>query len=100
MKTETIKNWSGLVAIAWMMSVFILIHYVIVPRHIVIGSFWPWIFATLAVLLIPGLILAIIGLRCESRVGRISAMLATGLFLWFVWYAAVPVLTGFLRAAR
>ena len=92
MKTEAIKNWSGSVAIAWMMSAFVLIHYVIVPHQIVIGPFWVWIFATLAIQLIPGLGFAIAGLRCRNLVGRVSAILAAVLFLWFVWYGLFPVL--------
>jgi len=91
MKTKAINNWSGLIAIAWMMSAFVLIHYVIVPRHIVIGPFWPFIFATLIFQLVPGLFFAIVGLRCGNQAGRVSAILGIGLFLWFVWYGAVPV---------
>ena len=98
MKTKAINNWSGLVAIAWMTGVFVIIHYVIVPRHIVIGSFWPWIFTTLAVLLIPGFAFALAGFWSATRAGRVLAGLATGLFLCFVWYAAVPVVSGFLQS--
>jgi hypothetical protein len=92
MKTEAIKNWSGSVAIAWMMSIYVLIHYVIVPHQIIIGPFWVWIFTTLAIQLVPGLAFAIAGMRCGNRVGRVSAVLAAVLFLWFVWYGLVPVL--------
>ena len=98
MNTKAMNSWSGLVAIAWMMGVFVFIHYFIVPRHIIIGSFWPWIFTTLAVLLIPGLAFAIAGFWSANRIGRVLAILATGLFLWFVWYAAVPAISGFLKA--
>lgn len=91
MQSTALKNWSGLLAIVSMLSAFVVIHYIIVPHHIVIGPFWPWIFATLAVQLIPGLVFAIAGLRCKSQAGRVFAIAAAGLFLWFVWHAAYPV---------
>jgi hypothetical protein len=100
MKTKAISNWWGLIAIAWMMSAFVFIHYVTVPHQIVIGPFWAWIFAELLVQLIPGLVFVIVGLRCESRVGRVTAILAGVLFLWFVWYGAVPAVSVFLQASR
>ena len=100
MKTITLRNWSGVLSIVSMLSAFVLIHYIIVPRHIVIGSFWTWMFATLAIQLVPDFVFAIAGLRCESRAGRISAIAASGLFLWLVWYAAVPVVSVFLQAAK
>ena len=100
LKTKTAGNWAGLVAIVWMMSAFLLIHYVVVPRQIVIGPFWLWIFATLAVQLVPGLVFAIAGLRCGNRAGRVAATLAIGLFLWFVWYGLIPVLAMIWQLAK
>ena len=100
MKTEAIQNWSGSVAIAWMMGAFVLIHYVIVPHQIVVGPFWAWIFATLAIQLVPGLALTIAGFRCVNRVGRVTAIVAGVLFLWFVWYGAVPAASVFLQVSK
>jgi len=95
MNTKAIKNWSGLAAASWMMGAFVLIHYVIVPDQIVIGPFWVWIFVSVAIQLIPGLALAVAGLGCVNRLGRATAILACVLFLWFVWYGAVPALLVF-----
>ena len=85
-------NWAGLAAIGWMLGVFVLIHYLILPRHIVIGSFWVWIFGLLAVQLIPGLSFAIAGLKWGNRAGKVFGSLAVVLLLWFVWYGLFPVL--------
>ncbi len=90
MQTKAVDNWAGLVAIAWMTSVFALIHFLIVPQHFVVGPFWLWLVGLLALQLLPGFILAVIGIRCGSRLGRFAAVAAIGLFLWFVWYGAVP----------
>jgi hypothetical protein len=100
MHAKTLRNWSGLIAISWMMIAFVVIHYVIVPQQVVIGPFWPWIFAVLAAQLIPGLLLAIAGLRCGNLCGRISAILAIGLFSWFVWYGALPAVSVLLQMTK
>src|SRR2546426_970445 len=79
------------VSIVWMMSGFVVIHYVTVPRHIMFDPVWLFLFVTLSVQLIPGLLLAITGLRCGNRAGQVCAISAIGLFVWFVWYGVVPV---------
>lgn len=91
--TKLINNWAGSIAIIWMMGSFLMIHYFIVPGHIVIGSFWLWIFGILVIQLVPGLVFAISGLRCGTRPGRVSAFLAIFLCLRFVWYGLVPVVS-------
>jgi len=91
MQTKAVENWAGLTAIAWMTSVFALIQLLIVPQHLVVGPFWLWIVGLLALQLLPGFILAVIGFRSMNRLGRIAAVAAIGLFLWFVWYGVVPV---------
>jgi len=90
MLPKIMTTWAGLLSILWMLSGFVLIHDVVVPRRIVIGPFWLWTFVLLAIQLVPGLFLAIAGLKCPSRAGRVSALLAGGLFLWFVWYGLIP----------
>ena len=90
MQTKTITSWAGLLSIVWMLCGFLLIHEVVVPRRIVVGPIWLWTFVLLGIQLLPGLFLAIAGLRGPSRAGRVSAILATGLFLWFVWYGVLP----------
>ncbi len=90
MQTKALRNWAGLFSIIWMMTWFVLIHYVMVPRHMIFDPVWLWIFGLLSAQLIPGLLLAIAGLRCGDRVGRVCAISAIGLFLWFVWYGVVP----------
>lgn len=92
MQTKAINNWTGFLSIIWMLAAFGLIHYIVVPRQIIIGPFWLWVFGLLAVQLVPGLILAVAGLRHGNRSGRISAILAMGLSLWFVWYGLFPAL--------
>jgi hypothetical protein len=95
MKTKAINNWLGVFSILWMMVVFVFIHYIVVPRHIVVGSFWLWIFGLLFVQLLPGLLLAIFGMRFGSLAGKICGILAIILFLWFVRYGVVPAVIGY-----
>jgi hypothetical protein len=90
MQAKAITKWAGMLSIVWMLSGFVFIHYVIVPRQIVVGPFWRWTFVLLSVQLVPALFLAIVGLRCGSRAGRVYGILAIGLLLWFVWYGVVP----------
>ena len=91
MQTKAVDNWAGLMGIAWMTGIFALIHFLIVPQHFIVGPFWLWIVGLLALQLLPGFLLAVVGFRCGNRLGRISAIAAAGLFLWFLWYGAVPV---------
>lgn len=93
MQAKTITNWGGVLSILWMLGGFLLIHDVVVPRRIVVGPFWLWTFVLLGIQLVPGLFLAIAGWRCPKRAGRVSAMLAACLFLWFVWYGLVPAVS-------
>lgn len=91
MQPKAINTWAGFVSILWMVSWFIMIHYVMVPNHIVLDPFWLCLLLALSVQLIPGLLLAIAGAGCGSRAGRVCANLAIGLFLWFVWYGVLPI---------
>lgn len=94
MQTKAMSNWAGLFSIIWMLGVSVLVLLFFVPlfmsRH-VIGPFWVWIFGSVIVQLVPGLILAIAGLLWGNRTGRISAIFAAGLFLWFVLIWVFPV---------
>jgi hypothetical protein len=89
---KTFKAWAGLLSIVWMLSGFVVIHYVVVPERIVVGPIWLWPFVLLGIQLGPGLLLAIAGMRSGSRAGKVTAILAACLFCWFVWYGVVPAL--------
>lgn len=93
MQPKAINTWAGFAAILWMVSGFIMIHYVMVPNHIILDPLWLFLLLTLSVQLVPGLLLAIAGVGCASRAGRVCANLAIGLFLWFVWFGVLPVVS-------
>jgi hypothetical protein len=102
MQTKAMSNWAGLFSIIWMLGVFVLILFFFVPllvylmsHQIVIGPLWLWIYGSLIVVqLVPGLVLAIAGLKRGNLAGRICAILSVGLFLWFGVIWGFPIIVG------
>src|ERR1017187_3300026 len=89
MNSKALKSWAGLFSIAWMIGIFLLL-VLIHPENIPIEPPW-WrllvlSFANLGV----GLLLAFVGLKHGGWAGRGCAVVAGGLFLFFVWFWVLP----------
>lgn len=87
-KTE--GSWAGLFSIAWMLSIFFLIHYIIKPGQVTSWGFRLLIFALVCAQLSFGILLAHFGLKSGTRLGRYLGVLAYVLVFWFALTGLLP----------
>jgi hypothetical protein len=89
--TKPLSSLAGLLSITWMLGVFAIIHCVIRPHHVTFGFFWLLLFFLIGSQTALGFILAHTGFRCRVGAGRAFAILAAGVFAWFLWVGFVPL---------
>ena len=83
MQTKLLRNWCGSLAVTWMVGVYFFLRYSTAADGLFrLILLWLW--------LSVGFLLAVLGLRCRSFAGRVSALLALGLFLFFTWDLLCP----------
>jgi len=90
-ESRRVSDWAGLLSIAWMLSVFAIIHYIINPHHVTFGFLWILLFFLIGSQTALGFVLARIGLRSRKRTSRAFAAVAIGMFTWFLWVGFVPL---------
>ena len=92
MNTTLLKNWAGLVSIVWMVGAFVLLNHA--PENFILFKFdatsWLTQFSYLGIWLGIGLILAVTGLRCRALAGRVCAVIAICIFVYFAWDLLYP----------
>jgi hypothetical protein len=90
MNTKLLNNWAGLISILWMVGGFALIAGVLSPHDIHFEPSWLYGVVLFLVWLGVGLLFAIAGLRRGNLAGRICAVIAVVVFVFFVWQMVVP----------
>jgi hypothetical protein len=88
MTTKLLNSWAGLASIAWMVGVYeFLLH---APSGFRFEPSWFFMIAILVSWLGVGLLLAVAGLRRGHFAGRVCAIFALLVFLYFAWHLVSP----------
>ena len=88
-KFSSLRNWSGLIAITWMIGIYEFLSHA--PEIFFLNLFnlnfvsWLGQFAYLGIWLGIGLIFAIVGLRSKNLAAQICAIIAICVFILFAW---------------
>src|ERR1700690_135923 len=91
MNTKALQSWAGVSSILWMVGGYAFIRCVILPHHLQFEPLWLYALVVFYAWLGVGLILAVAGLRRGKLLGRIFALLAIGIFIFFAWIMLSPV---------
>ena len=89
---KQIKNWAGLISIAWMVGVYWFLNHA--PEDFILFRFdfasWVTQFTYLGIWLGIGLLFAITGLRCGKSAGQLCGIAAVIVFIYYVWHLFYP----------
>jgi hypothetical protein len=86
---KALNSWTGFASIIWLLGGYEVLFFFLGQRGHPFNPGWLFLL-TILVWLGVGLLFAIDGLRSRSLAGRISAFVALGIFLFFVWALFFP----------
>jgi hypothetical protein len=96
MQNRVVSAWAGSISITWMLVGYVLLRFVVGPHQLNFGPWWLFALTVFLTWLGVGFVFALAGIMSSSLPGRISAVLALGLFVFFCWLMFSPM----FRSAR